>query len=97
MCSSDLVARMLEMRQPTPDQGFVAHQEGKVRRGLAAIQAGLGEGWLFEDFGLADIAVAAAVGYVGLRGPALLAERPVLLQRYAEWCERPSIGATLPG
>lgn len=92
-----VVARMIESRQASPDAGFMAHQEGKVRAGLAAIERGLGAGWLFGDFGLADVSVATAIGYVGLRAAEILAEHPALVARYATLCERASIGQTRPG
>lgn len=97
--SDATVSGMLERRRSgeRQDPGWIAHQDGKVRRGLAVMEADLGDReWAVGVFSLADIAIAATFGYVRLRSPSLLDPHPALADRYSRLCERPSIGKTAP-
>lgn len=94
------VIRLLEGRR-TPerqDPDARAHQEKKIGRGLAALERDLGEREFAVGNALtvADIAVVAALGYVDLRAPELLAPHRALSARYAAALARPSFAETVP-
>ncbi|MDP2305641.1 MAG: glutathione S-transferase N-terminal domain-containing protein [Pseudomonadota bacterium] len=95
-----VVAGMLERRRPADrqDAGTLAHHEGKVRRALEVMEADLGTRVhaVADAYTLADIAIASALGYVGLRAPALLDAHPALVDRYARLSERSTIACTAP-
>lgn len=80
------------------DSAQIAKLEAKVKAGLAEFDQLL-DGKAFahgDSFGLADIAVVCAVGYVNLRRSALLVGYPAL-QRYVETqLQRPSLAETIP-
>ncbi|MCK2087664.1 glutathione S-transferase [Thauera aromatica] len=67
------VAALLESRRPDGERSEreIAHQFGKVERGLSELERRLGERpWFNGDtMQLGDIAVAAALGYLDLRFP----------------------------
>lgn len=67
------VAIVLERRRPAAQQSaeWVARQQGKIDRGLAALSADLGERhWCHgEAYSLADIAVGCCLGYLDFRFP----------------------------
>jgi glutathione S-transferase len=95
-----VVARLLESRRPAErqDPSGMAHQAGKIARGLEAIARGLGEREyaVGDAFTVADIAIATTLGYTGLRAPELLAPFGELRARYAAMLARPSLAATVP-
>lgn len=68
-------AVFLEKKRPREQQSaeWIARQESKVSRALAAMAEELGErNWSVGEFySLADIAVGCALGYLALRFPAL--------------------------
>lgn len=67
------VVRTMELRRPAAQQSkdSVSHQEGKIARCLTYAEQHIGDGqWIMEDhLTLADIAIAAALGYVDFRYP----------------------------
>ncbi len=95
-----VVVNLLERRRPPErqDPGSIAHQEGKVRRALTWMADDLGDRPYAVDgrFTLADIGIATAIGYIGLRCAPLLDAHPALVERYARLLERPSLEATAP-
>lgn len=95
-----VVARMMESRRPAErqDPGSMAHQAGKVTRGLAAMEQTLGdrEYAVGGAFSLADIVIACTIGYADLRAPELLEPFGALRARYNGMLARPSLAATVP-
>lgn len=94
------VLRMVEGRRVSEKQEpkWIAHQEGKMRAGLVAIEAELG-GRTYAvggAFSLADIAIVMTVGYVTLRAPELLAPHDALVRWATTHAERPSLAMTAP-
>ena len=82
-------------------QWWIDRQFGKVHRGLTELAAILSEKKYFygENFSVADIAVASALGYVGLRFKEdfLWTEKyPSLAQFYLRMMEHDSVKATVP-
>ncbi|MDG9666854.1 glutathione S-transferase [Hahella sp. CR1] len=65
------IAIFLEKKRPSERQGpeWIARQEQKVERGLAALEkATVGKHWVFEDhLTLADIAIGSVVGWYDFR------------------------------
>jgi glutathione S-transferase len=94
------VLRMIEGRRVPEKQEpkWIAHQEGKMRVGLAAIEADLaGRPYAVGGaFSLADIAIVMTVGYIALRAPALLAPHDGLVRWAATHGERTSLATTAP-
>ena len=94
------VLRMIEGRRDPArqDPNAVAHQAAKITRGLAVLQAELGDRAyaVGDTYTLADTCVAMAIGYIDLRAPELLAPFPALVERYAAMLARPSLAATVP-
>ena len=92
-----------ESVRPKKEQSaaWSAKQTGKLKRGLAAIAAELGERpWCHGDrYTLADIAVACCLGWVEFRKPADVdyrAEYPALARFYDKLMERPVFAETAP-
>ena len=88
---------MLESRRAPErqDPAATAHQEGKIRRGLAVITQDLrGPYAVGGTFTVADIAIACTLGYVDLRAPELLPGD--LRDRYRASLTRPSLAQTAP-
>lgn len=92
----------LEKKRPAGQQNpdWIERQLGKVRAGLAAMSAELG-GQSYctgEFFGLADIAVGCALGYLEFRFPELDWRRahPNLSELYDRLMQRPSFRDTVP-
>lgn len=99
LCDSVVINLFERRRAPErQDPGAMAHQDTKVRRALAVMEAELGSRAfaVADTYTLADITIAMAIGYVGLRSPALLEPHPALVERYARLCERPALGKTAP-
>jgi glutathione S-transferase len=95
-----LVPAVLEQRRPAErqDPAYLAKLEGKVSASLALLERGLeGKRYLHDDeFGLADIAVCAALGYVNLRRPAMLDGFAEIARYVAFLLTRHSLQSTLP-
>lgn len=96
-----MVLVMMERQRPTErqDPAWIARQSAKVVAGLRAFEAAVAPRrfLLGDQLSLADLAVAAACGYVGLRGPALLADAGPGLHAWLAWlAERPSVAETAP-
>jgi len=97
------VAVMLEQRRAVErqDDTFVERQARKVTRGLSAFEQVLeGQEWVAGvKYGLADIALACAVGYVAIRFEGeidMAATYPNLHAFYARLLERPVYAQTQP-
>jgi glutathione S-transferase len=88
-----VVSTVMEKRRASPDAGALAHQEAKARRGLARMEADVVG---LTGFTAADIAIAAALGYVNLRSPALLEGLPNLARHHEALKLRPSVARTAP-
>jgi glutathione S-transferase len=92
-----------ESVRPKKEQSaaWSAKQTGKLKRGLAAIAAELGERpWCHGDrYTLADIAVGCCLGWVEFRKPADIDYRagyPALARFYDKLMERPAFADTAP-
>lgn len=97
------VAVMLETRraEEKQDETVIAKQKEKVTNGLAAFETALsGQEWLVNNkYSLADIALACAVGYVGLRFDAEIdmeGQYPNLFAFYQKLLARPIYAETQP-
>jgi len=80
---------------------WTGKQSARMRRGLAQLQADLGEGhWCQGDrYTLADIALGCCLGWIGFRKPAGIewrAEYPGLANHYEKLMERPAFADTIP-
>ncbi|MEQ6291965.1 glutathione S-transferase [Vogesella sp. GCM10023246] len=93
---------VVEGRRPADKQSaeWIAHQQGKVDRGLAALFAMLGERhWCNgEAYSLADIATGCALGYLDFRFPQLdwRGAYPNLAVLEEKLAARPSFAETVP-
>jgi glutathione S-transferase len=92
-----------ESLRPKKEQSaaWVGKQAGKLKRGLAAIAAELGDRtWCHGDrYTLADIAVGCCLGWVEFRKPAGIdwrSEYPNLERFYDKLMERPAFADTAP-
>jgi glutathione S-transferase len=92
-----------ESLRPKKEQSraWTDKQSGKLRRGLAAIAAELGErNWCHGDrYTLADIAVGCCLGWVEFRKPGGIVwrgEYPTLERLYERLMERPAFADTAP-
>ena len=92
-----------ESQRPPEQQSaqWTDKQLGKVRRGLDAMEAGLGaRGWCVGDgYTLADVALACALGWLEFRRPGGIdwrAGRPNLVRHYEALLARPAIAQTAP-
>lgn len=92
-----------ESLRPANEQSpaWVAKQAARMRRGLAQMQADLGErAWCQgERYTLADIACGCCLGWIGFRRPAGLDWRtdcPGLARHYDKLMERPAFADTVP-
>lgn len=96
-----MVLVMMERQKPAErqDAGWIERQSIKVRAGLQAFEnAVMPQQFLVGgQLSLADLAVVAACGYVGLRGPELLAAAGPALHDWLAWLQgRPSVAETAP-
>ena len=92
-----------ESLRPKKEQSaaWVEKQLGKVRRGLAAMDAELGErAWCHgERYSLADIALGCCLGWLEFRKPGGIdwrATRANLARHYDKLMERPAVAETAP-
>jgi glutathione S-transferase len=88
-----VVATVLEKRRAQPDAGVLANHEGKARRALERMNADVGQ---LLGFTAADVAIAAALGYVDLRAPQLRAGLAGLDRHFDALKQRPSVQRTAP-
>lgn len=96
-----MVLVMMERQKPAErqDAAWIERQSVKVAAGLRAFEdAAAPEQFLVGgQLSLADLAVVAACGYVGLRGPELLAAAGPKLHDWLAWLhQRPSVAQTVP-
>ncbi len=105
LCDGILDAAILivrEKRRPPESQlaGVMAHEQGRIDRGLAQLAQDLAERkWCMGDlFTLADIAVGCLLAYLDLRFPDLQwqTQYPNLLKLRVRLNERPSFIETQP-
>ncbi|MBV2235840.1 MAG: glutathione S-transferase [Sterolibacterium sp.] len=93
---------LLESRRPDGERSpsWMARQHGKVRAGLQALAAELGENLWCQGtaLSLADIAVGCALGYVSFRHPDIdwRSEHASLARLYERLLQRPSFAQTVP-
>jgi len=88
------VARVMEARQPAPNEVHIARHMTAVEAGLDAL-----ERVKFTDPPtIGEIAAACAIGYIDFRLPDLdwRTTRPKLSAWYAKFCEYPAMKATAP-
>jgi glutathione S-transferase len=88
------VARMVESRQPSPNEALIARHMTAVEAGLNALERVK----FAETPTIGEIAAACAIGYIDFRLPDLdwRGARPKLSAWYAKFCEYPSMKATAP-
>ena len=97
-----VVAVVLEKRRPSArqDPGWLERQSKKVERGVLTMAEELSDRhWCFgEGYGLADIAVGVALGYLDLRCPEMdwRTTYPNLAAHAEKLFKRPSFRDTLP-
>jgi glutathione S-transferase len=97
-----VVAIVVERRRPAgkQDAAWIERQSQKVKRGVLTIAEELSDrNWCFGDnYGLADIAVGVALGYLDLRYPELdwRTTYPNLAVHAEKLFKRPSFRDTLP-
>ncbi|MDP2026680.1 glutathione S-transferase C-terminal domain-containing protein [Sulfuriferula sp.] len=100
--SDAAAAVFLERKRPETPAGneWIARQQGKVTRGLAAMADALGEhAWCVgERFSLGDIAVGCTLGYIDLRFPEInwRETHPNLARLALKLADRASFKTTAP-
>ena len=92
-----------ESLRPQNEQSaaWVGKQAARMRRGLALLEADLGEKpWCQGDrYTLADIALGCCLGWIGFRKPggiAWITENPGLAKHYDKLMERPAFADSIP-
>ncbi|WP_027467953.1 glutathione S-transferase [Deefgea rivuli] len=96
------VAIVMEKRRPAKQQSSeaIARQQGKINRGLAALETQLEEKrWFAGDaYSIADVSVICMLDYLDLRQPETQWAQhfPVLQQYHQRVSERPAIHETRP-
>ena len=96
------VAIMLELRRIKKLQSseWIAKQQGKINRGLAALESQMQDKrWLVGDaYSIADVSVICALDYLDLRQPATqwALHYPNLQQFYLRLQDRPALQETKP-
>ena len=96
------VSSMQELRRPEGERSaeWLERQRGKIDCALAFCAADLADrSWCHDDgFGLADIALGCALGYLDFRFPEIAwrGHWPGLLRHFEKRARRPSFEATVP-
>ncbi|MDQ8024069.1 MAG: glutathione S-transferase [Moraxellaceae bacterium] len=96
------VAWRVDAQRPAErqDPNWIARQRGKVERGLDMLdQLAAGKEWLHASgYGLADVAVVCALGFIDFRHPSLdwRSSRPQLTAYAERISRRPAFAATIP-
>lgn len=96
-----MVLLFMEAQRPPErrDDAWVLRQRAKVTAALNHLN-GVAEAGSFlvgSTLTIADLAAVAAVGYIGLRGPELLADAGPNVKAWLAWMsERPSVADTAP-
>jgi glutathione S-transferase len=92
-----------ESLRPQNEQSaaWVGKQAARMRRGLALLEADLGENpWCQGDrYTLADIALGCCLGWIGFRKPGGIewrTENPGLAKHYDKLMERPAFADSIP-
>jgi glutathione S-transferase len=97
-----LLARYESLRpQNEQSAAWVGKQAARMRRGLALLEADLGEKpWCQADrYTLADIALGCCLGWIGFRKPGGIewsTENPGLAKHYDKLMERPAFADSIP-
>jgi glutathione S-transferase len=96
-----MVLIFMENARPSDrqDEGWRQRQTAKIRAGLGVIEDAVQAGQFLVggQLSLADLAVVAGVGYIGLRGPNLLQDQYPKLHAWLRWMsERPAVSASEP-
>jgi glutathione S-transferase len=97
-----LLVRYESLRPETErSAGWIAKQVARMRRGLAQMEADLGDhAWCQRRrFTLADIALGCCVGWIGFRRPGDIdwrADCPRLARHYEKLMTRPAFADTVP-
>jgi glutathione S-transferase len=97
-----LLARYESLRpQNEQSAAWVGKQAARMRRGLALLEADLGEKpWCQGDrYTLADIALGCCLGWIGFRKPGGIewsTENPGLATHYDKLMERPAFADSIP-
>lgn len=97
-----ILIRLERTQRPAERQSeaWVERQLGKVRTGIGAMAAGLGENayCAARQFTLADIAVSCALGWISFRFPevAWRDDHPNLARLFERLSDRPSFRDTMP-
>jgi glutathione S-transferase len=92
--SDAAVARMIESRQPSPNETQIAHHMRAVEAGLDALERSK----FSEVPTIGEISVACALGYINFRLPDLdwRTSRPKLAAWFEKFSNYPSMQATQP-
>lgn len=101
VCDATVLTLFERMRGEAASAPWLARQRRKIEAGTAALAAAVTPGAPFvlgEAFGLADIAIGSALGYLELRLPDFdwKAEHPALADWFERIGARPSFAATVP-
>ena len=97
-----ILVRLERTQRPAEQQSpaWIERQLGKVRQGLKAMSAGLGDSpfCVGPHLTLADVAVGAALGWVAFRYPEInwRDDYPNLARLFEKLSERPSFRDTVP-
>jgi glutathione S-transferase len=97
-----LLVRYESLRPPNEQSAaWVGKQAARMRRGLAQLEADLGDKpWCQGDrYTLADIAQGCCLGWIGFRKPGGIdwrADNPGLAKHYDKLMERPAFADTVP-
>ncbi len=96
-----MVLLFMEGQRPPErrDPAWIERQRAKISAGVALLEASVKPGQFLvgSTLTLADLAVVAALGYIGLRGSELLQEAGPQTHGWLNWMElRPSVADTAP-
>lgn len=80
------------------DAAYVHKQQDRAASAMAWLEGRASEGWLTptKSFGLAEIALCTALGWMRFRDTYAIEQHPALLRCFEQHSERPSLVATQP-
>jgi glutathione S-transferase len=101
VCDATVLTLFEKLRGDGCSAPWLARQRRKIEDGTAALARALPPGARFalgDAFGLADIAIGSALGYLELRLPDFdwKSAHPALAEWFARISQRPSFAATVP-